>query len=397
MCVVVWGLWLIPINKASFSRFWTANCLLNCQAGNCSCWTFVLSLPADRRSRCQRLEIQNVAWSLLRPSCIVRKWNHLKSFKHRSHATHRIRKSSGPDFDQNPKTLESKTDSEVSTRHDMPSDDLSESAEDSNMSQSSSFEPVPKTTCVSSETRAVDKCHVDDRSSVPIRCRQCLPDSGKPRASPQEDVLRGVESADHSVRGSQEGAEVWTGSAEGSNLLPMVPEEMGQQSQSRTPYVLPIPDDVGGAQRSHIGLREPRRTTDWKPSSKFQCVPQGQGQELWETIDATHSNRSRTGRRRMLGSSHWATWEHQGGRERPEARSSGRGTERSGESIEDVVPAHHRSSELQLATNAETFLIEQCIREYNHFHNNPGNNNHPVFVGQTRQPYQQNMILKEMM
>lgn len=80
-----------------------------------------------------------------------------------------------------------------------------------------------------------------------------------------------------------------------------------------------------------------------------------------------------------------------------EARSSGRGTERSGESTEDVVSAPHRSSELQLATNAETFLIEQCIREYNHFHNNPGNNNHPVFVGQTRQPYQQNMILKEMM
>ena len=83
-------------------------------------------------------------------------------------------------------------------------------------------------------------------------------------------------------------------------------------------------------------------------------------------------------------------------RECPETGSSRRGTERNCESAAGVVSAHHSDAKQQLASNAETFLIEQCIREYNLFLDNPGQNKQPDHVDLPRQPYRQNTILQEM-
>ena len=240
-----------------------------------------------------------------------------------------------------------------------------------------------------------NSCHVQARSSVSFRCNQCPADSGNPGDGNQEDDLRGTGMSDRVVWRSQEGSEVLRGGAERPSLLPLVPEEVGNKSQARTSNVLPVPDSVGRTQGTHHGSRPIRDCLNWQSTGEFKCVPQGQSQESWETFHAASAHRPRAGGRRMLGSP-VTTHVVQRERECPAPGPSRRSTERSCESAEGAVSAHHRDASQQLASNAETFLIEQCIREYNLFLDNPGHIKQSEPVDPPRQPYRQNPILQEM-
>ena len=66
------------------------------------------------------------------------------------------------------------------------------------------------------------------------------------------------------------------------------------------------------------------------------------------------------------------------------------------EVIADVVPTSLREPGQQLATNSETFLIEQCIREYNQYLQNPGSERFSCHTAHVRKPHQSNKILQEL-
>ena len=280
-------------------------------------------------------------------------------------------------------------------QHAMPESPIQKAFDESDQMQQPDRAIKTRPTCDSSSTVDPNLCHVQARLSVPLRCNQCPADSGNPGDRPQEDDLRGTGMSDSVVWRSQEGSEVRRSGPERPILLPLVPEEVGNKSQAGTSHVLPVPDSVGGTKGTHLGPGHRQGIPSWKSSGEFLCVPQGQSQESWETFHAANDHRPRAGRRRMLGPPVSAS-AFQGERECPEVGSSRRGTERSCESAEGAVSAHHRDANQQLASNAETFLIEQCIREYNHFLDNPGQNKQPDHVDLPRQPYRQNLILQEM-
>ena len=99
----------------------------------------------------------------------------------------------------------------------------------------------------------------------------------------------------------------------------------------------------------------------------------------------------------MLGSGLTEPNELQGGRDRQEVVSAGTSSERSDWPPQGSVSADRCDSDQELTSTSETFLIEQCIREYNQFLKNPGPAKHANHAEPCRQPYKQNHILQEML
>ena len=217
--------------------------------------------------------------------------------------------------------------------------------------------------------------------------------STEPRCD--KDVVRGTGPTSDLVRRSQEGSEVLRGDCQRSQLLQVVPEEMGQQSQTGASGVQPLPEDVDRAPRDGTGRQSSASRRHL--NGQFTSVPQSQSSgwhNRWSLLNDDHRLGERGGR--MVGPSESdITNSPSRIRECQAPRSDRRGTERSDRTAQVADAAEDRRN-MSVASSAQTFMIEQCIREYNQYVSKLGNSKFLLTASSSRDPYQTNSVLQEM-
>ena len=246
--------------------------------------------------------------------------------------------------------------------------------------------------CNLSEAPSESSCHVFGPSRT---FRNGAGQEGTDPTEPgcDQDVLRGTGPTGDSVRRSQEGTEVLRGGDQRSQLLQVVPEEVGLQSQARASGVQPFSEDVDRTTGDGAGHQPPAHRRRLK--GQFTSVPQSQSSgwhNRWSILNDDHRLGERGGR--MVGSFD-TTNSPCGIRECQAPGPDRRGTERSDRTTQAADSAEDQRG-MSVASSAQTFMIEQCIREYNQYVSTLGHSKYPSTVSSSRDPYQTNSILQEM-
>lgn len=245
---------------------------------------------------------------------------------------------------------------------------------------------------------ALSEIHSEPHSHVLRPGRTFRSDADQEGAAPteprcDEDVLRGTGTPSDPLRRGQEGTEILRSGCQRSQLLQVVSEEIGLQSQAGTSDLQPLPDAMDRTTRARASGHP--SASQRRLSGQFTSLPQSQGSGWngrWSLLNDDHRSGDRGGG--MVGSSDTTSSPSRIG-ECQAPRPDRRCTERSDRSAQ-VADSAEAQRDLSVASSSQTFMIEQCIREYNQYALALGHSKFPLTASSSRDPYQENSILQEM-
>ena len=211
-----------------------------------------------------------------------------------------------------------------------------------------------------------DKClHGDEESgrSICIPLSQGKGQSSSLRGTADGHELRTGGQTDHEVRPSQSGSTVCQGSPGGSQVLPMVPQPILREQESRACGIHPLPQDVDRTSRAREGCESTALHSDIGQSPS---KAQGQdGGHPTACVRGAHRSGSR-GRGGALACGRTGVPDqHDGDTEPSPTEPAGGYDDRGGQPIACSHSESHCDSR-NITNCAETFMIDQCIEEINH-------------------------------